>query len=80
MVKTYHTYRRIIMREIDYNALLTNLNEMINTLEYDSMRSAGKAKLNSLSIASLYTLKEKYEKLIQQNSKVTPKKEVSIDE
>jgi hypothetical protein len=44
---------------------------MINTLEYDAMRSAGKAKLNSDTLMNLHSLKEKYLKNIP-----TPKKEV----
>ena len=67
------------MYEIDYKQLLNNYNQMINTLEYDSMRSGGKAKLNADTLKNLYVLKEKYEQLIQKNSKATPKKEVSIN-
>ena len=52
------------MKEIDYNALIENCNIMINTLEYDSMRSAGKCKLNSDTLINLHTLKEKYLKII----------------
>jgi hypothetical protein len=37
---------------------------MINTLEYDSMRSAGKCKLNSDTLINLHNLREKYLKLI----------------
>ena len=33
---------------------------MINTLEYDSMRSAGKTKVNCSLLVSLYTLKDIY--------------------
>jgi len=36
----------MIIREIDYDKLLQNIEEMINTLEYDSSRSGGKTKLN----------------------------------
>ena len=59
-------------REIDYIQLLKNIKEMILLLEFDSMRSAGKAKLNSQHLHSLYFLKEKYEEMIK-NKK--PKKE-----
>ena len=34
------------MNNIDYRTLLDNLKNMINLLEYDSMRSPGKAKMN----------------------------------
>jgi len=37
---------------------------MINTLEYDSMRSAGKCKLNADTLINLHNLKEKYLKLV----------------
>ena len=46
---------------------------MIETLEYDSMRSAGKAKLNAEVLVSLHNLRDRYAKQI----KATPKKEVT---
>ena len=52
------------MHKIDYEALLRNINQMINLLEYDSMRNPGKAKLNCGHLDSLHNLKERYEKLI----------------
>ncbi len=52
------------MKEIDYNALINNCDVMINTLEYDSMRSAGKCKLNADTLINLHNLKEKYLKLV----------------
>lgn len=64
------------MRIIDREALKHNVNEMINTLEYDSMRSAGKTKMNAQTLVNLHTLIDIYNK---QNSKATPKKEVRID-
>lgn len=71
MVRIYHTYRRTIMYEINYNQLIQNYDQMINTLEYDSMRSGGKAKLNAETLFHLYAMKEKYQ------SKIAPaKKEV----
>ena len=51
-------------REIDYAILLKNVEEMINLLEYDSMRSSGKTKLNSQHLHSLYELKDRYVKII----------------
>ena len=57
---------------IDYTTLLTNINGMINLLEYDSMRSQGKAKLNSQHLHSLYYLKEVYEAKVA--TKKAPKK------
>jgi hypothetical protein len=46
---------------------------MIETLEYDSMRSAGKAKLNAEVLMSLHNLRDRYAK----QTKATPKKEVT---
>ena len=42
------------MREIDYNKLLQNVDEMINVLEYDSSRSVGKAKINAKTLINLF--------------------------
>ena len=58
-------------RIIDYPHLINNLNEMINTLEYDSSRSGGKTKLNCDKLYYLYSLQQKYHSLLK------PKKEVS---
>ncbi len=33
---------------------------MINTLEYDSMRSGGKAKLNADALANMLALRDRY--------------------
>jgi hypothetical protein len=62
------------MRQIENDKLLSNINEMINVLEYDSSRSPGKTKVNAQTLINLYTLKEKYEK---NSKKPTPKTEVS---
>lgn len=48
-------------KEVDYGKLVANLKEMINVLEYDSMRSSGKAKLNSSTLVSMYELVDRYE-------------------
>ena len=56
------------LKEIDYKALVNNCDIMINTLEYDSMRSAGKCKLNSDTLSNLYNLKERYKKMIPSTS------------
>jgi len=58
-------------REIDYGKLLENVNEMINTLEYDSSRSGGKTKLNCDKLYYLFSLQQRY------NSLLKPKKEVA---
>jgi hypothetical protein len=64
------------MREIDLETLIKNYSDMINTLEYDSMRSAGKAKINADTLVNLYSLVERYtQKLNSQKS--APKKEAN---
>ena len=45
-----------MIRDIDHEQLVSRLEEMIEVLEYDSMRSAGKAKLNSQHLHSMYWL------------------------
>ena len=62
------------MRQIDNAQLVNNIKEMINTLEYDSSRSPGKAKVNSQTLINLHNLLEIYTK---NSKKPTPKKEVS---
>jgi len=59
------------MHKIEYDVLLENVTKMINLLEYDAMRSSGKAKLNCGHLESLYNLKDRYSKMIKQS----PKKE-----
>ena len=58
-------------RKIDYVKLLNNVDEMIILLEYDAMRSAGKAKLNAGHIHALYEMKDRYEAKLK--SKPGPK-------
>ena len=53
-------WRTIKMRDINYNQVLDNVNNMINLLEYDAMRSPGKTKVNADNLVSLYTLKDRY--------------------
>jgi hypothetical protein len=64
------------MRTIDIDALLNNYKEMINTLEYDSMRSAGKAKLNSEKLIHMHSLVDHYTK-IKNSKKASPKEEIA---
>lgn len=54
------------MREIDYEKLLKNINEMVNLLEYDSMRSAGKSKINASTLKDLIELQKHYTNSIKQ--------------
>ena len=54
-----------MMYEINYEELIVNYDNMINTLEYDSMRSGGKAKINAKTLLDLHTMRDKYLKLIQ---------------
>lgn len=51
------------MHVINYSTLLENVENMINLLEFDAMRSSGKAKLNSQHLESLYALKDRYMKM-----------------
>ena len=60
-------------REIDYDKLLENINEMINTLEYDSSRSGGKTKLNCDKLYFLYHLQQRYHSLLKPKKEVTKK-------
>jgi len=62
------------MYEINYEQLIQNYNQMINTLEYDSMRSGGKAKLNAETLFYLYNMKEKYESNMVKPAKKEVKK------
>jgi len=64
------------VREINKSELLYNIDNMINTLEYDSMRSPGKCKINASLLVNLYALKDVYLKELK-NSKAAPKKEVA---
>ena len=62
------------MRDIDTDKIVANLEEMIEVLEFDSMRSAGKAKLNSQHLHAMYWLIENvYKKPV--NKKTPAKKE-----
>jgi hypothetical protein len=56
---------------LHYQKLLDNYNNMINTLQYDSMRSSGKAKLNADTLHYLYSMRSVYEKKL-----IPAKKEV----
>jgi hypothetical protein len=64
------------MRPIDIEALLKNYKDMINTLEYDSMRSAGKAKINAHTLIDMHALVERYERILN-SQRSAPKKEAS---
>ena len=71
-----HKKRTTMERRVDYKMLSDNLDSMIEVLEYDAMRSPGKAKMNSQHLHSLYFLKEKYEDKLKVKSKPkSPKKE-----
>jgi len=48
------------MQQIDYNKLIENLETMVNALEYDSMRSPGKAKMNAETILAMINLASHY--------------------
>ena len=61
------------MRQIDYNKLVENCEDIINTLEHDSMRSSGKMKMNSDQILALYSILPMYKEKVDK-VKPTPKK------
>lgn len=66
MERMCHSWRTTMAKShdnIDYDIILDNIDTMINLLEYDSMRSSGKMKLNSQHLHSLYYLKDKYESM-----------------
>jgi hypothetical protein len=63
------------MREIDYDQILVNIKTMINTLEYDSMRSGGKAKINAQVLCNLIELEKHYTAKMNSNKQPTAKKE-----
>ena len=60
------------MHKIDRAQLEQNYKDMINLLEYDSMRSPGKATLNCQPLYALYNLLDRLEKA---PAKPTKKKE-----
>jgi hypothetical protein len=62
-------------RIIDYIQLVKNYDIMIETLEYDSMRSGGKAKLNSDALYHMQMLRDRYaEKIAKDKPKAAPVK------
>ena len=69
-------------RVVDYSVVLANVEEMIGLLEFDMMRSAGKAKLACVELSSLYELKDRYKAMIKgaatQDAKATRKKEAAV--
>ena len=62
-----------MLHDINYDTLLENVDRMINLLEFDSMRSSGKVKLNSQHLHSLYYLKEQYEAKVKKPTPVKKK-------
>ena len=62
-----------MQREINYQDLLENLDMMINTMEYDSQRSAGKCKMNANNYNELVKMRETISKKVVKKS--PPKKE-----
>ena len=63
------------MKDIDYAILVANMEAMINLLEYDSMRSAGKAKLNSQHLHSMLFLVDRYKEIAAKKKPALVKKE-----
>ena len=62
------------MRDINYEKVLENINIMINTLEFDAMRSAGKAKQAILELQAMYQIKDRYESILKPTPKPIPVK------
>ena len=56
------------MKQINYQDILDNAKSIINSLEYDCMRSGGKTKFNAATLNDLYTLVDRTE------AKLTPVK------
>ena len=52
------------MNKTDYPKIIENLETMINTMEYDSTRSPGKAKINAETINAMYSLVDRYKEMI----------------
>ena len=65
------------MRDIDYGLLVERVDQMINTLEWDSMRSAGKAKQAAMDLNQLYMLKDRYDAMIKPAAKKPAAKKVT---
>ena len=63
------------MRLIDYEILVKNCEDIINTLEHDSMRSSGKMKMNSDQLLALYKLLPIYEDKVAKEKPQPKKKE-----
>jgi hypothetical protein len=63
------------MRLINYETLVMNCTDIINTLEHDSMRSSGKMKMNSNQILALYKLLPIYQDKVAKQKPTPTKKE-----
>lgn len=61
------------MKEIDYDALCKNIDEMVNLMEYDGMRSPGKIKINAQTLSYLLVLKKHYAELAKPAKKAPTK-------
>ena len=58
---------------IDHKVLLENIEKMILIMEFDGMRSPGKAKMNAANLVDMYKLKDIYTSIV--NKKAPTKKE-----
>ena len=66
------------MKQIDYQQILDNANQILNAIEYDCMRSGGKTKFNASTLNDLYTLVDRLENRltpIRKSLSKTPKEE-----
>ena len=61
-------------KHIDYKKILDNIEISINAMEYDCLRSAGKAKFNAGTLNELYKLQDRLKiKVMVPTSKPAPK-------
>ena len=63
------------MKEIEYATIIANYDQMINALEFDSMRSAGKAKMNCGQVESMYNMRDRYVAMLAKMKPTPTKKE-----
>lgn len=49
---------------VDYAKIIENMEEMIGVMEYDSMRSPGKAKMNATTLDALYSCVTRYKAMM----------------
>ena len=68
------------MKIIDYPAIIANIDVMINTLEFDAMRSPGRMKQSSNDLFQLLSLKKHYENKVKMADMRANKDKKKIEE